>query len=191
MPNMERVSAFAAGTTDVYTSSIYAEGVSADLFSLSGGEITSTVDALDPDSSALLFLDALITGGYGEFTSVNAGYGAVWAWADYGYFRVIDGHVIFSGEDNALFFDTDRVLVPYVTDRIYASTSASGAGKFIWDPALGTLAGNSLGDSAYDYVEMIGDGEFRRCRRGMRTACGCGRESAWRAAGCGIGDLLA
>ncbi len=146
------------GTTDVYVSGAYTEGVSADLFSLSGGEITSTVDGLDPDSSALLFLDALITGGYGEFTNVNAGYGAVWAWADYGYFRVIDGHVIFSGEEYALFFDTDHILVPYVTDRIYVSTNASGAGKLVWNPALGILAGYDLDDSVYRYVEMIGNG---------------------------------
>ena len=146
------------GTTDVYASGFYIEGVSADLFSLSGGKITSTADGVDPDSVALVFLDALITGGYGEFTSINQGYGAAWAWADFGYFRVIDGRVVFSGEDGALFFDTDRILTPHVTDRIYASTNLSGAGKFIWDSTKGILAGYNLENSDYHYVEMIGNG---------------------------------
>ena len=146
------------GTTDVYASGAYIEGISAYRFSLSGGEITSTADGVDPDSVALLFLDALITGGYGEFTNVNAGYGAVWVWADFGYFRVIDGRVVFSGEDGALFFDTNRILVPYVTDRIYASTDLSGAGKFIWDSTKGILAEYYLDTSDYHYVEMIGSG---------------------------------
>lgn len=147
------------GRTTIYGMGLSVAGLSADLFTLAGGEIRVAVTGiLDPSSCGVEFLDALVTGGYGEFVNDGAGFGGIWYWADSGFFRVIDGRLIFSGVEGALAFDTGLTLVPYVTDRIYASTDASGTGKFLWDPSKGVLADNYTNYSDFRYVELVGNG---------------------------------
>ena len=71
---------------------------------------------------------------------------------------MLDGTLIFSAADEALYFDTDQTYTPYVTDRILVSTNATGAGKTVWDSTMGIVAGNELDYTDFAYVELIGNG---------------------------------
>ncbi len=146
------------GSIDVYSFALAVSAISATDFYMTGGTVVSTADAGFEESHALLFYQALVTGGNGTFTSETNGFGAVWADASSGSFRVGDGRLIFASQDEALFFDTDEVITPTVTNKIYASTDKAGAGKFVWNESMGILAGNWSDISPYRYVELLGDG---------------------------------
>ena len=146
------------GTIDVYSFALAVSAVSATDFYMTGGDIKSTADAGFEESHALLFYRALVTGGTGTFASETYGFGGVWADAESGSFRVIDGQMIFTGQDEALFFETEETITPAVTDRIYASLDETGAGKFVWNDSMDILAGNLSAITPYRYVELLGDG---------------------------------
>ncbi|MFH1513385.1 MAG: hypothetical protein ABIG45_08555, partial [Bacillota bacterium] len=121
------------GQTTVSVSGYEAYGITTELFQLSGGTIAITADGTGYGICALVFEDTLITGGYGEFKTVEDGFGALWRWASSGTFRVLGGHVIFSAGYSALIFHTNETLTPDVNGDILVSEYGSGIDKSIWN----------------------------------------------------------
>jgi hypothetical protein len=146
------------GAIVVESTAPIAYAVPVDYFTMTGGSIEVTINATNSVSRALRFNEALITGGYGKFVSTGNGYAMRWTPTTTKMFRVIGGQMIFSSENDALFFVTDETLIPYASGGIMASPSGSGSGKFRWSDSMGVLASNNLQTSSYHYVELLGGG---------------------------------
>lgn len=113
------------------------------------------------NAKALICNQFLATCGYGEFNAIgdDAAIGGLWVGPDTSSFRVLDGRVIFTGDLEALIFDTFDTVVPYVDGKIFVSENIDGSGKIEWDSSMGILAGNIISDSPFLYVEMVGRGQ--------------------------------
>ena len=146
------------GEIYVESEGIAAGAVGAVAFRMSGGLLEVHTRGEFWDCYALNFEDLLVTGGNGKFISDGNGFGGIWDVLPGSQFRVLNGQFIFSGKDEALYFPGTDTYTPHVTDRIYVSTDRSGAGKLVWNPAMGVLAATDAAHSAYRYVELIGSG---------------------------------
>ncbi|MFH1513387.1 MAG: LPXTG cell wall anchor domain-containing protein [Bacillota bacterium] len=126
------------------------------MFRQSGGTVASTVNGTDVETTALFFSKAQFTGGYGLFSAVEIGFGALWDTPFPGEFYFTGGHVVFSGGDCALRFNTDSLINPDVAGDVYVSEFPSGLDKFLWNSTMDPLAANNSVPAVYGYVEMIG-----------------------------------
>ena len=142
------------GDTKIEVLGNHVAGVSGESFNMTGGTIEAHTRGDYTLSSALEFVDALVTGGEGVFIAESNGVGGLWEWPEEGSFRVVGGWMIFASENAALNFSTDQTMIPDVNDRILVSTNPTGAGKFLWDSSKGILASNNVEDSEFNYVEF-------------------------------------
>lgn len=131
--------------------------VETDQFTMTGGVLLVTTHAVEDDSNALYFRNALVTGGEGLFVSAGSGYALTWEIPDpdnYS-FLVMGGHLVFSNTNAALRFMTTSSLTPVPTGQILVSTAGSGDGKTEWKAAMGSLADTDIVGSNYRYVEFL------------------------------------
>lgn len=171
------------GATTIAASSKNTFGIETDLFQLSGGIVSATVNGFGTDVNAILFDGFLATGGFGAFIAVENGIGGLWEDPTAGDFRFLGGHVIFSAGDTALQFYTNSTLTPYVYGKIYVSDYPSGFDKVLWNASMGPLAGNFTDPFAFPYVEMIGYGISELPKTGDVS-------NPWLWVGVGLGALL-
>jgi LPXTG-motif cell wall-anchored protein len=143
------------GQTSLIISSPTAYAMDCSVFSLSGGIVQTTVNGMGSDSCALRFNSAQFSGGYGLFSTVEAGVGAIWNQPDTGTFTYSGGQVIFSGGDGALTFITSNIITPAVTGYIFVSEYPSGLDPVLWDATMDPLANRTLYVSPYTYVALF------------------------------------
>ncbi|MFH1513386.1 MAG: hypothetical protein ABIG45_08560 [Bacillota bacterium] len=144
------------GYTTALAWSTLANTIYCHLFRQSGGTVASAVNGTVVETTALFFSKAQFTGGYGLFSAVEIGFGALWDTPLPGEFYFTGGHVVFSGGDGALRFNTDSLINPDVVGDVYVSEFPSGLDKFLWNSTMDPLAANNSVPAVYGYVEMIG-----------------------------------
>ena len=125
------------------------------VFSLSGGIVQTTVNGMGSDSCALRFDSAQFSGGYGLFSTVESGVGAIWNQPDTGSFTYTGGQVIFSGGDGALTFITSNIITPAVTGTISVSEYPSGLDPVLWNASMAPLANRTSYVSPFTYVAFF------------------------------------
>ena len=143
------------GDTKIEVVGNHIAGVSGESFNMTGGTIEAHTRGDYTLSSALEFVDALVTGGEGVFIAESNGFGGRWEQPEGGSFRVLGGRMVFASVNHeALKFSTAKTMIPEVNGSIWVSTDPTAAGKFLWDSSKGILAGNDVLDSEFRYVEL-------------------------------------